>query len=178
MQVAAGVEHPQVVFQDLRTTENRRAPSPQAQEGKRRSRTRSPGHSVRRWSLARRLFGLWRRGPVTIAWVPPAPARRRPRARTDTRCWTRSSWDSPGSRWGAVLASMTFNMFTPKTSSTPATRWNWGPGRRRRSPQPGPLDCSEVLTAQLVASHHLPFCSCSFTFGSNKTPQPMTKNGS
>ena len=68
--------------------------------------------------------GLWRRGPVTIAWVPPAPARRRPRARTDTRCWTRSSWGSPGSRWGAVLASMTFNMFTPKTSSTPATRWN------------------------------------------------------
>ena len=32
MQVAAGVEHPQVVFQDLRTAENRRAPSPQIQE--------------------------------------------------------------------------------------------------------------------------------------------------
>ena len=32
MQVTAGVEHPQVVFQDLRVAEDRRAPSPQVQE--------------------------------------------------------------------------------------------------------------------------------------------------
>ena len=32
MQVTAGMEHPQVVFQDLRAAEDRRAPSPQVQE--------------------------------------------------------------------------------------------------------------------------------------------------
>ena len=32
------------------------------------------GHSVRRWSLARRSFGLWRRGPVTIACHRPRHA--------------------------------------------------------------------------------------------------------
>ena len=32
MQVTAGVEHPQMLFQDLRVAEDRRAPSPQVQE--------------------------------------------------------------------------------------------------------------------------------------------------
>ena len=79
---------------------------------------------LRRWSPARRSFGLWRRGPATSAWVPPAPARRRPRARADTRCWTLSSWGSPGSRLVAALTSRTYSTFTPRTLSTPATLWN------------------------------------------------------
>ena len=78
MQVTAGMEHPQVVFQDLRVAEDRRAPSPQVQEELIGRGAHRHGHQATAQGGGPQQRGhMGPGGGGTITWVPPAPVRRR-----------------------------------------------------------------------------------------------------